>query len=79
MAASNVTLGIEENALAEPRSRAGGRELSANGNEALARQLQHDRLGELLDEMEQESGPIPSELLEEARAPWCRLRPGLRR
>ena len=29
-------------------------------NEALLRPLQHDRLGELLAEMETESGPIPS-------------------
>ena len=70
MAVSKVSLSIEEDVLAEARSRAGRRELSAYVNEALARQLQHDRLGELLDEMENESGPIPSELLEEARALW---------
>ena len=70
MAVDKVSLSIEEDVLAEARTRAGRRELSAYVNEALIRQLQHDRLGELLDEMEKESGPIPSELLEEARALW---------
>lgn len=70
MAVSKVSLSIEEGVLAEARSRAGHRELSAYVNDALVRQLQHDRIGELLDELEKESGPIPSELLEEARALW---------
>ena len=70
MAVSKVSLSIEEDVLAEARERAGRRELSAYGNEALQRQLQHDRLGELLAEMETESGPIPPELLEEARELW---------
>ena len=70
MAVSKVSLSIEEDVLAEARERAGRRELSAYVNEALQRQLQHDRLGELLAEMETESGPIPPELLEEARGLW---------
>ena len=70
MAVSKVSLSIEEGVLAEARSRAGRRELSAYVNEALLRQLQHDRLGELLAEMESESGPIPEELMEEARKLW---------
>lgn len=70
MAVSKVSLSIEEGVLAEARERAGHRELSAYVNEALQRQLQHDRLGELLAEMETQSGPIPPELLEEARELW---------
>ena len=70
MAVSKVSLSIEEDVLAEARERAGRRELSAYVNEALQRQLQHDRLGELLAEMETESGPISPELLEEARELW---------
>lgn len=49
---------------------AGRRELSAYVSEALRRQLQHDRLGELLSEMEAESGPIPHDVMEEARQLW---------
>ena len=70
MAVSKVSLSIEEDVLAEARERAGRRELSAYVNEALQRQLQHDRVGELLAEMETESGPLPPELLEEARELW---------
>lgn len=70
MAVSKVSLSIDEDVLDEARSRAGHRELSAYVNEALSRQLQHDRLGELLAEMETESGPIAPELLEEARELW---------
>jgi len=65
-----VSLSIAEDLLAEARARAGRRELSAYVNEALRRQLQRDRLTELLVEMESESGPIPHELMEEARRLW---------
>lgn len=70
MAVSKVSLSIDEEVLAEARDRAGHRELSSYVNEALRRQLQRDRLGELLAGMDDESGPIPDDLLEEARKPW---------
>jgi Arc/MetJ family transcription regulator len=68
--ASKVSLSIDETVLAEARARAGRRELSAYVNAALRRQLQHDRLGELLAEMDAESGPVPEALIEEARQIW---------
>ncbi|MGE0727088.1 MAG: hypothetical protein AB7O92_16695 [Acidimicrobiia bacterium] len=70
MAVSKVSLSIDEEVLAEARERAGRRELSSYVTDALRRQLQHDRIGELLAEMEAESGPIPQDLMEEARQPW---------
>lgn len=70
MAVSKVSLSIEEDVLAEARARAGRRELSSYVTDALRRQLQHDRLGELLAEMEATSGPIPDDLMEEARQLW---------
>jgi len=70
MPVSKVSLSIEEDVLAEARERAGRRELSSYVTDALRRQLQHDRLGELLAQMEAASGPIPVELLEEARKLW---------
>ncbi len=70
MVVSKVSLSIEEDVLAEARERAGRRELSAYVSDALRRQLQRDRLGELLAEMEAESGPIPDDVLEEARQLW---------
>ena len=70
MSVSKVSLSIDEDLLAEARARVGRRELSSYVNEALRRQLQRDRLTGLLDEMEAESGPIPDEVMEEARRLW---------
>jgi Arc/MetJ family transcription regulator len=70
MTVSKVSLSIEEEVITEARARAGHRELSSYVTDALRRQLQHDRIGELLAEMEAESGPIPDDLLEEARQLW---------
>ena len=70
MAASKVSLSIDTEVLAQARQRVGRRELSSYVTDALRRQLQHDRLGELLDKMNAESGPVPDELLEEARQLW---------
>lgn len=67
---SKVSLSIDEDVLAEARARAGRRELSSYVNEALRRQLQRDRLAELVAEMEAESGPVPDEVMEEARRLW---------
>jgi hypothetical protein len=65
--------------LAEARIRAGRRELSSYVNEAVRRRLQHDRLAELLAEMEAESGPVPDEILTEARQTWRGDEPSGRR
>jgi Arc/MetJ family transcription regulator len=70
MAVSKVSLSIDEQVLAEARDRAGRRELSSYVTDALRRQLQHDRLGELLAAMDAASGPVPDELMEEARQLW---------
>jgi Arc/MetJ family transcription regulator len=52
MTVSKVSLSIEDEVLAEARERAGRRELSSYVTDALRRQLQHDRIAELLAEME---------------------------
>jgi Arc/MetJ family transcription regulator len=70
VAVSKVSLSIDEDVLAEARARVGRRELSSYVNDALRRQLQRDRLAELLAEMDAESGPIPDEVMEEARRLW---------
>ncbi len=70
MVVSKVSLSIDEAVLAEARERAGRRELSSYVTDALRRQLQHDRLGELLAEMDASAGPVPDELMEEARQLW---------
>jgi Arc/MetJ family transcription regulator len=68
--ASKVSVSLDANVLAEARRRAGRRQLSSYVNEALRRRLQHDRLAELLAEMEAESGPVPDDVLAEARQMW---------
>lgn len=70
MTVSKVSLSIDEAVLAEARERVGKRELSSYVTAALQRQLQHDRLADLLAAMEAESGPVPDDLLEEARSLW---------
>ena len=70
MATSKVSISLDDDVLAEARRRAGHRELSAFINEALRRQLQHDRIGKLLDEMDAEFGPVPEEMIEEAGKIW---------
>ncbi|MCB1014363.1 MAG: hypothetical protein KDB10_04495 [Acidimicrobiales bacterium] len=70
MSVSKVSLSIDEEVLAEARDRAGRRELSSYVTDALRRQLQHDRLGELLAELDATAGPIPDDLMEEARQLW---------
>jgi len=79
MAVSKVSLSLDEEVLAEARQRAGRRELSSYVNDALRRRLQHDRLGDLLAEMEAESGPIPEDLLIETRQVWHGDEPQRRR
>lgn len=70
MAVSKVSVSIDEELLGTARDRVGRRELSSYVNEALRRQLQRDRLLELLAEMEAESGPIPDDLMEQAQQIW---------
>ena len=70
MAIAKVSLSIHEEVLAEARERAGRRELSSYVTDALRRQLQRDRLADLLAQMEREAGPIAPELLKEARELW---------
>ena len=79
MAVSKVSLSLDETVLAEARARAGRRELSSYVNDAVRRQLQRDRLGVLLTEMDVESGPVPAALMEEARKTWRPAAPKRRR
>ena len=67
---SKVSLSIEADVLAEARARAGRRELSSYVNHALRRQLQRDRLTELLAELDADFGPVSDHVMEEARELW---------
>lgn len=70
MATEKLSLTLEEALVSEARELAGSRGLSSYVNRALGRQLQHDRLAGLLEELERETGPIDSEVMEEVRRAW---------
>jgi Arc/MetJ family transcription regulator len=70
MATEKVSLTLEEELVAEAREAVGIRGLSGYVNRALRHQLQRDRLAGLLAELEQETGPIEPELMEEVRRAW---------
>lgn len=70
MSVAKVSLSLDEAALDEAKSRVGSRELSAYVSSALIRKLRHDRIGDLLKQMDDESGPVPAEMLADARDIW---------
>ena len=72
-------MSIDEDVLAEARERVGRRELSSYVNEALRRQLQRDRLLAFLAQAEADAGPIPDDVMEQARTPWRRAAARTRR
>lgn len=70
MSTEKVSLTLEEELVSQARAAVGSRGLSRYVNRALRHQLQRDRLGELLDELERRHGPIDPEAIEEARRAW---------
>jgi hypothetical protein len=58
-------------ALAEAvRARTGAGGFSRYVTEAVEREIMHDSLGDLIDELEAEYGPVPPERLDEAAREW---------
>ncbi|HEX3130024.1 MAG TPA: hypothetical protein VH394_22005 [Thermoanaerobaculia bacterium] len=70
MRTEKVSLTLDEALLAEAREVVGSRKLSSYVNNALRLQLQHDRLADLLVELERENGPIEKGIMEEVRRAW---------
>jgi len=70
MATEKVSLTLEEELVAQAREAVGARGLSGYVNRALLHQLQSDRLGGLLDDLEREHGPIDPQVMEEVRRAW---------
>lgn len=68
--AGKVSVSMPEELMAQVRERVGPGEFSQYVAEAVARQLRLDLLGELLDHLEVEHGPVPEHLMEEARRAW---------
>ena len=65
-----LSVTIPSDVAAELRSRAGRGNVSAYVTDALIRQLEHDRLGDLLTELAETHGPVTEEELARARAEW---------
>ena len=70
MATAKISLTLDENLLEAARGKVGRRGLSSYINNALRRQLQHDRLRILLDDLEREHGPIDPQTMDEVREIW---------
>jgi Arc/MetJ family transcription regulator len=70
MATEKVSLTLDERLLAEARDAVGSRGLSRYVNRALRHQLQQDRLGELLADLEREHGEIDPAIMDEVRQRW---------
>jgi Arc/MetJ family transcription regulator len=70
MATEKVSLTLDEELVSEARGTVGARGLSGYVNLALRRQLQRDRLSRLLDDLEQEVGPIDPRVTEAVGRAW---------
>jgi hypothetical protein len=70
MATEKVSLTLDSNVLKQARRRAGRRGLSSFVDDALRVKLQHERLGEWLDEMDSKYGPVPEPVKREVEREW---------
>jgi len=65
-----VSVSMPEELVEAVRARTGAGGFSHYVTEAVEREIRHDRLGELLDELEAEYGPVPPEVREQTRRMW---------
>ena len=65
-----VSVSMPEELADAVRARTGAGGFSRYVTDAVEREIRHDRLGELLDELEAEYGPVPPEIREQTRRMW---------
>ena len=65
-----VSVSMPEELADAVRARTGPGGFSRYVTDAVSSEFQHDLLGELLDELDTEYGPIPEELIQQARREW---------
>jgi hypothetical protein len=65
-----VSVSMPEELADAVRARAGTGGFSRYVSEAVEREIRHERLGELLDELEAEYGPVPPVVREQTRRMW---------
>lgn len=70
MATEKVSLTLNDATLKEARRRVGGRGLSGYVDSALRLKLQHDRLRDLLDELDARHGPVSDRVSDEVLREW---------
>lgn len=70
MPTEKLSLTLEQDVVAQAREKAGTRGLSAYVNEAVRKQLQHERIVAYLAELDEEFGPVPEAVMEEVRTEW---------
>ena len=70
MAATRITITVDEDVLSELKSRVAPGEVSAYGVEALRARLQRDPIMELLDKLDDMYGPLTEDEIAEGRREW---------
>jgi hypothetical protein len=65
-----VSVSMPEELADAVRARTGAGGFSRYVSEVVEREIRHERLGELLDELEAEYGPVPPEIREQTRRMW---------
>ena len=65
-----VSVSMPEELAEAVRSRVGAGGFSRYVSEVVEREIRHERLGHLLDELEAEYGPVPPEIREQTRREW---------
>jgi hypothetical protein len=65
-----VSVSMPEELAEAVRARTGAGGFSRYVTELLEREIRRERLGELLDELEAEYGPVPPEIREQTRREW---------
>ena len=65
-----VSVSMPEELADAVRARTGAGGFSRYVSDAVQARIQHDLLGDLLDELDAQYGPIPPEMLEDARFKW---------
>ena len=70
MAVTKWSVSVEQELAARVESRVGDRGLSGFVARAVEHELERDLLDEYLDELDEEFGPVPAELIENVEDQW---------
>jgi hypothetical protein len=68
--ARKVSVSMPEELIAAVRGRTGAGGFSRYVAEAVDREIRHDLLGDYLEELDAEYGPVPVQILEQTRQEW---------